>query len=167
MPCYRGEYKPNHPDFAEGSDAYIKDVETGPVLIDAPPIVYTEEDNEAIRNAIKKFGRFPLSDRNSRMQLLVLIVLFLVSGCWHTMGSAAMKPREKNGVVDPRLNVYGTEHLKVADLSICPANVGAVCPFNTKFISFQDSNHPSSESLFYLHCNRREGCCVDMRRSRY
>lgn len=57
MPCYRGEFKPNHPEFAQGSDAYIKDVEMGPVPIDAPPIVYTEEDNEAIRTAIKKFGR--------------------------------------------------------------------------------------------------------------
>ncbi|EIM80090.1 alcohol oxidase-like protein [Stereum hirsutum FP-91666 SS1] len=108
MPCYRGEFKPNHPEFAQGSDAYIKDVEMGPVPIDAPPIVYTKEDNEAIRTAIKKF----------------------ISGCWHTMGSAAMKPRDKNGVVDPRLNVYGTEHLKVADLSICPANVGAN-PYST------------------------------------
>jgi len=34
-----------------------------------------------------------------------------------------MKPREKGGVVDARLNVYGVEGLKVADLSICPTNV--------------------------------------------
>jgi alcohol oxidase len=35
-----------------------------------------------------------------------------------------MKPREKGGVVDPKLNVFGTEGLKVADLSIIPENVG-------------------------------------------
>ena len=29
-----------------------------------------------------------------------------------------MKPREMNGVVDPNLNVYGVQNLKVADLSI-------------------------------------------------
>ena len=61
-----------------------------------------------------------------------------------------MKPREQGGVLDPRLNVYGTQSLKVAgicsvlsemedmsltgiwllDCSIAPANVGAN-PYNT------------------------------------
>ncbi|KAH7337514.1 glucose-methanol-choline oxidoreductase [Rhizoctonia solani] len=36
-----------------------------------------------------------------------------------------MKPKEQGGCVDNRLNVYGTQNLKVADLSITPANVGA------------------------------------------
>ena len=36
-----------------------------------------------------------------------------------------MKPRERGGVVDPRLNVYGVQGLKVADLSIGPSNVAA------------------------------------------
>ncbi|KAL1738106.1 glucose-methanol-choline oxidoreductase [Schizophyllum fasciatum] len=36
-----------------------------------------------------------------------------------------MMPREKNGVVDSKLNVYGTRNLKICDLSIAPANVGA------------------------------------------
>jgi len=36
-----------------------------------------------------------------------------------------MKPRERGGVVDPCLNVYGVQGLKVADLSICPSNVAA------------------------------------------
>ena len=47
-----------------------------------------------------------------------------------------MKPRDRGGVVDQYLNVYGTQNLKVAgendiwfplivDLSICPGNVGA------------------------------------------
>lgn len=60
------------------------------------------------------------------------------------MGTCAMKPKAKGGVVDPRLNVYGVEGLKVAgqfffvgtacrsdiylDLSICPGNVSAVRP---------------------------------------
>ena len=36
-----------------------------------------------------------------------------------------MKPHERGGVVDPRLNVYGVQGLKIADLSICPSNVAA------------------------------------------
>lgn len=36
-----------------------------------------------------------------------------------------MKPRERGGVVDSRLNVYGVQGLKVADLSIPPSNVAA------------------------------------------
>ena len=36
-----------------------------------------------------------------------------------------MKPSERGGVVDPRLNVYGVQRLKVADLSVAPSNVGA------------------------------------------
>ena len=45
------------------------------------------------------------------------------------LGTCVMKPREKGGVVDPRLNVYGIEGLKVADLSICPTNVACVSLF--------------------------------------
>ena len=36
-----------------------------------------------------------------------------------------MKAREDGGVVDNRLNVYGTKNLKLADLSICPKNVAS------------------------------------------
>ena len=34
-----------------------------------------------------------------------------------------MKPREQGGVVDKRLNVFGTENLKCVDLSICPVSL--------------------------------------------
>jgi len=48
---------------------------------------------------------------------------------WHSLGTCSMAPREgnsivKNGVLDERLNVHGVKGLKVADLSICPDNVG-------------------------------------------
>ena len=36
-----------------------------------------------------------------------------------------MKPREQGGVVDAKLHVYGLRGLKVADMSIAPANVSS------------------------------------------
>jgi len=39
---------------------------------------------------------------------------------WHTCGSCSMLPRDKGGVVDPELKVYGTNNLRVVDLSIIP-----------------------------------------------
>ncbi|KAI0358345.1 GMC oxidoreductase [Trametes cingulata] len=43
-----------------------------------------------------------------------------LSTTWHSCGSCAMLPKEKNGVVDTKLKVYGTKNLRVADLSIFP-----------------------------------------------
>ncbi|KAF3480942.1 glucose-methanol-choline oxidoreductase [Arthroderma uncinatum] len=39
---------------------------------------------------------------------------------YHTCGTAAMLPREKGGVVDEKLVVYGTKNLRVCDASIFP-----------------------------------------------
>ncbi|KAH8099870.1 GMC oxidoreductase [Cristinia sonorae] len=45
--------------------------------------------------------------------------------CFHAVGSLSMLPRDKNGVVDPQLKVYGTKNVRVADLSIVPLHVAA------------------------------------------
>ncbi|KAJ7583024.1 hypothetical protein C8J56DRAFT_865422, partial [Mycena floridula] len=42
------------------------------------------------------------------------------STTWHTTGSLSMLPRDKGGVVDPQLKVYGTSNIRVVDLSIVP-----------------------------------------------
>jgi choline dehydrogenase-like flavoprotein len=44
---------------------------------------------------------------------------------WHTTGSLSMRPKDKNGVVDPQLKVYGTKNIRVVDLSIVPMQVSA------------------------------------------
>ena len=38
----------------------------------------------------------------------------------HTSSSCPMLPRDKGGVVDPQLRVYGTRGLRVVDLSVVP-----------------------------------------------
>ncbi|GJE92907.1 GMC oxidoreductase [Phanerochaete sordida] len=102
MRSYRGELADAHPVFKEGSAARCGPTD-GPVPLDAPDIVYTPEDEEAIAEYTRK----------------------AVQTAWHSLGTCAMKPREQGGVVDAQLNVYGVTHLKVADLSIPPSNVAA------------------------------------------
>ncbi|KAJ7260517.1 alcohol oxidase-like protein [Mycena haematopus] len=103
MDSFRGEFAPDHPQFAAGSAA-VCGPSDGPVPISAPDIVYSAEDDEAI-------------DRFHRAAA--------VGTTWHSLGTCAMKPRDQKGVVDSRLNVYGVQNLKVADLSIVPTNVGS------------------------------------------
>jgi choline dehydrogenase-like flavoprotein len=43
----------------------------------------------------------------------------------HTSGTCSMLPRDKGGVVDPRLKVYGTHNLRVVDLSVLPIHIAA------------------------------------------
>ena len=38
----------------------------------------------------------------------------------HTSSTCSMLPRDKGGVVDTHLRVYGTQNLRVVDLSILP-----------------------------------------------
>ncbi|KAF7771600.1 CAZyme family AA3 [Agaricus bisporus var. burnettii] len=102
MPAYRGELVASHPEFPEGSEAAAK-ASNRPVPIDGPKIKYTEADDRAIDEYVKQ----------------------TVSSTFHSAGTCAMKPREQGGVVDERLNVYGVEGLKVADMSIIPENVTA------------------------------------------
>ncbi|KAJ3514907.1 hypothetical protein NLJ89_g2088 [Agrocybe chaxingu] len=102
MKYYRGEVEICHPQYPAGSLAASKRTD-GPVDIDAPPLVYTREDDEAI-------------DEYHRQN---------IETTWHSIGTCPMKPREKGGVVDSRLNVYGVKNLKVADCSITPSNVSA------------------------------------------
>lgn len=101
MPSYRGEVPAGHPCFPEGSAAVCGET-CGPVDLNAPDLIYTAEDDEAI----DKFHRD------------------YIQTSWHSLGTCAMKPELDQGVVDARLNVYGVTGLKVADMSIAPKNVG-------------------------------------------
>ena len=43
----------------------------------------------------------------------------------HTTSTCSMRPRDKGGVVDPELRVYGAKNLRVVDLSVLPLIVAA------------------------------------------
>ncbi|EPQ53452.1 alcohol oxidase [Gloeophyllum trabeum ATCC 11539] len=44
---------------------------------------------------------------------------------YHTIGSCSMLPKDKGGVVDSKLKVYGTTNVRVADLSVIPLHFAA------------------------------------------
>ncbi|CEJ92598.1 hypothetical protein VHEMI08239 [[Torrubiella] hemipterigena] len=47
-------------------------------------------------------------------------ILDTATTTYHSCGTAAMLPKEKGGVVDDRLKVYGTSNMRVIDASIFP-----------------------------------------------
>ncbi|EIW79242.1 alcohol oxidase [Coniophora puteana RWD-64-598 SS2] len=128
MDAFRGELTSHHPHFHPASPAACRDIDIQTAKQMMPDgltvgihmgtwhrpsepydaskvhddIKYTKEDDAAIDDWIADH----------------------VETTWHSLGTCAMKPREQGGVVDKRLNVYGTENLKCVDLSICPDNLG-------------------------------------------
>jgi alcohol oxidase len=119
LPYCSGELELGHPKFKADSTAALTTYnhDNGEIR----NIEYSKEDDEAIEDWIR--GN--------------------LNTTWHSLGTCAMRAREKGGVVDKDLNVYvrkllyfswkiadssvmqGTNGLKVADLSIVPQNVGA------------------------------------------
>jgi alcohol oxidase len=92
MGHYRGALQIGHPMFADNSKAGFvfvddRDRKMGRHM----PIEYSEEDDDAIETFIRQN----------------------VGTAWHSLGTCAMKPREKGGVVDGQLNVHGILGLKV------------------------------------------------------
>lgn len=100
LPFFEGEVAAAHPQYPPGSAAAVVPSRTGAYQAE---IVYSSEDDAALESWIRRS----------------------VGSTWHSLGTCAMMPQQKGGVVDPRLNVYGTQALKVADLSIAPGNIGA------------------------------------------
>jgi alcohol oxidase len=100
--AFAGEVALGHPVFRDGSPAALS---IGPIKKaefhsveerkDIPPVEYDEEDNRAIEKFIR--------DK--------------ISTTWHSLGTCKMAPRDRGGVVDKDLNVYGLTGLKCAGKS--------------------------------------------------
>lgn len=102
MKMYRGELASGHPTFAPDSSAACVQLKDSPSE-NVQDIVYASDDDNVLEEWVR--GN--------------------VGTTWHSLGTCKMAPRDRNGVVDQYLNVYGVESLKVADLSIAPRNVAA------------------------------------------
>jgi alcohol oxidase len=102
LPYFKGELELGHPKFPEGSKA-VPGVGLGQSPTEIKDIEYSAEDDRIIEDWIRDN----------------------LNTTWHSLGTCQMREREKGGVVDKDLNVYGTTGLKVADLSMVPENVGA------------------------------------------
>ncbi|KAJ7738319.1 GMC oxidoreductase-domain-containing protein [Mycena metata] len=92
LPSFRGVFFPGHPQFPEVSAAAVE--ETTPVPLDAPKIVWSAEDDKAIDVFLRQ----------------------VVGTSWHSAGTCAMKPFNKGGVVDSKLNIYSVKKLKIVDI---------------------------------------------------
>lgn len=101
---YRGELAAGHPRFPAGSKAACVETRQAPEANDVvTDIEYTADDDAAIEQHLREN----------------------VNTTWHSLGTCKMAPRERMGVVDADLSVYGVRNLKLADLSVAPENVGA------------------------------------------
>jgi len=92
-------------EIARRMPSYVAEV-AGPDIPEPMPgvsRVYSKEDDDLIETWVRE----------------------RVDTCFHPSGTCGMKSRDRGGVVDKDLNVYGTTALKVADMSIIPSNVGA------------------------------------------
>jgi alcohol oxidase len=109
--AFAGELATGHPKFPEGSKAALS---KGPVLgrpfegvedrTKIAPIEYDDEDDRVIEQFIRSS----------------------VETTWHSLGTCKMAPREKGGVVDKDLNVYGTLALKCVGKCF---SLHAICDF--------------------------------------
>ncbi|GLA29393.1 CAZyme family AA3 [Aspergillus niger] len=146
MGAYAGEVTGMHPHFSYDSPAraFDLDLETtkayaGPNHISAgiqhgswsqPLEPGISPASPTMLNSNKQDTREEIKYSKKDIEHIEKWVQRHVETTWHSLGTCSMAPREGNnltphgGVVDERLNVHGVQGLKVADLSICPDNVG-------------------------------------------
>lgn len=117
MPVEKG--RAPEPNFLNSNSQHIQE-----------DLQYSNQDIKHIEDWVKRMLSFHVHPSLIISHKLVLINLAgHVETTWHSLGTCSMAPREgnsivKHGVLDERLSVHGVKNLKVADLSICPDNVG-------------------------------------------
>lgn len=99
---YRGELALGHPKFAAESPAACTETESA-LGANVRDLTYSAADDKAIEDWLREN----------------------INTTWHSIGTAKMAPREEMGVVQPNLDVYGVQGLKIVDLSVPPENVAS------------------------------------------
>ncbi|KAK4238407.1 alcohol oxidase 1 [Achaetomium macrosporum] len=146
MDAYAGEVQAMHPFFDYDSEARAYDLNledtnryalpgniTAGIQHGSWSVPVPDPDEKppgaAVVSSNRKAKRKELKYSKKDIEAIEEWVKRHVETTWHCLGTCSMAPREgnsivKHGVVDERLNVHGVQGLKVADLSICPDNVG-------------------------------------------
>jgi alcohol oxidase len=168
MDAYAGEVQNMHPFYAFDSPARAKDMDlqttnayalpgnvtagiqhgswTMPVEEGKPPKI-------SYINSNKRHLQEDLKYSKKDIEHIEEWVKRHVETTWHSLGTCSMAPRNgnsivKHGVLDERLNVHGVQGLKVADLSICPDNVGCNT-FSTALLIGEKCSMLVAEDLGY------------------
>ncbi|KAF5386490.1 hypothetical protein D9757_005890 [Collybiopsis confluens] len=132
MKSFRGEILARHPKFSSSSETVaLKNNDANPVSLIRTASGPIRTDSRSIVYS---------SEDNKAID--------------DYLGTCAMKPRADGGVVDSRLNVYGVQNLKVADMSIAPSNVGANT-YNTALI-IGSVNFPAESTDVHLNPNMNQ-----------
>ncbi|KAF8197223.1 methanol oxidase [Mycena galopus ATCC 62051] len=126
MDAFRGELTSHHPRFHPASPAAAKDIDIQTakgILPNAFTVgIHMGTWHKSIYDASKVHKDIKYSEEDDKA--IDEWIADHVETTWHSLETCAMKPREEGGVVDGRLNVFGTKNLKCIDLSICPENLG-------------------------------------------
>jgi len=176
MGAYAGEVTGMHPHFAHNSPARAKDLDlettkayAGPNHLSAGiqhgswsnPLEPGKASSEGYLNSNKQDAHPEIHYSNEDIKHIEKWVQRHVETTWHSLGTCSMAPKEgnsivKHGVLDERLNVHGVKGLKVADLSICPDNVGCNT-FSTALLIGEKAAVLTAEDLGY------SGSALDMK----
>ncbi|KAK3708989.1 Alternative oxidase, mitochondrial precursor [Vermiconidia calcicola] len=180
MEAYAGEVMSMHPFYAFDSPAKAKDMDIATTNAYAGPNHLTANIQHGSWAEHMDEGKPPQTSwlnsnqtsirdelQYSKEDLLAVEewVKRHVETTWHSLGTCSMGPKEgnsvvKHGVLDERLNVHGVKGLKVADLSVCPDNVGCNT-YSTALLIGEKCAMLTAEDLGY------SGSALDMKVPNY
>lgn len=168
MDAYAGEVTGMHPFYAQDSPAKSRDMDLATTNAYAGPNHLTANIQHGSWSEHLQPGKPPQpSWLNSNQQTVYDDLQYSdedlkcieewvkrhVETTWHSLGTCSMGPKEgnsvvKHGVLDERLNVHGVKGLKVADLSVCPDNVGCNT-YSTALLIGEKCSMLTAEDLGY------------------
>ncbi|KAI0895191.1 putative GMC oxidoreductase [Annulohypoxylon nitens] len=102
---------PNYLSHSLDLEVYARHVQYIETIVTSPAF------NQVLKQPLRRItSPFNMSDLDQAKDY----VKSNAASVWHVCGSCAMLPKEKGGVVDTRLGVYGVENLRVVDASAIP-----------------------------------------------